>query len=74
KIVRGRDKPVITLLEYIREYCIKRIVDVQSVIDKCTGPLTPIATRIMEPIKKEAIGIKSLLEVTAAKVCVTAAK
>ncbi|GJT15897.1 ribonuclease H-like domain-containing protein [Tanacetum coccineum] len=67
KIVRGRDQLVITLLEYIREYCIKRIVDVQSVIDKCTGPLTPIATRIMEPIKKEAIGIKSLLEVTAAK-------
>nr|GEU71555.1 RNA-directed DNA polymerase, eukaryota [Tanacetum cinerariifolium] len=37
KIVRGRDKPMITLLEYIREYCMKRIVDVQSVIDKCTG-------------------------------------
>ncbi|GJS09839.1 putative ribonuclease H-like domain-containing protein [Tanacetum coccineum] len=68
KIVRGRDKPVITLLEYIREYCIKRIVDVQSVIDKCCGPLTPIATRIIEPIKKEAVGIKSLLEVTAAKI------
>ncbi|GJV08041.1 crooked neck-like protein 1 [Tanacetum coccineum] len=54
KIVRGRDKPVITLLEYIREYCMKRIVNVQSVIDKCTGPLTPTATRIMESIKKEA--------------------
>ncbi|GJT85844.1 hypothetical protein Tco_1067561 [Tanacetum coccineum] len=34
KIVGGRDKPVITLLEYIREYCMKRIVNVQSVIDK----------------------------------------
>ncbi|GKA44694.1 hypothetical protein Tco_0737490 [Tanacetum coccineum] len=54
KIVRGRDKLVITLLEYIREYCMKRIVNVQDVIDKCTGPLTPTATRIMEPIKKEA--------------------
>ncbi|GJT43177.1 hypothetical protein Tco_0951892 [Tanacetum coccineum] len=54
KIVRGRDKPVITLLEYIREYCMKRIVNVQGVIDKCTGPLTPTATRIMESIKKEA--------------------
>ncbi|GKA53795.1 heat stress transcription factor B-4-like protein [Tanacetum coccineum] len=52
--VRGRDKPVITLLEYIREYCMKRIVNVQGVIDKCTGPLTPTATRIMESIKKEA--------------------
>ncbi|GJX91944.1 heat stress transcription factor B-4-like protein [Tanacetum coccineum] len=54
KIVGGRDKLVITLLEYIREYCIKRIVNVQGVIDKCTGPLTPTATRIMEFIKKEA--------------------
>ncbi|GJZ11572.1 retrovirus-related pol polyprotein from transposon TNT 1-94 [Tanacetum coccineum] len=53
KIVRGRDKPLIILLEYIREYCIKRIVNVQGVIDKCTGPLTPTATRIMESIKKE---------------------
>ncbi|GKA91675.1 heat stress transcription factor B-4-like protein, partial [Tanacetum coccineum] len=54
KIVGGRDKPVITLLEYIREYCMKRIVNVQGVIDKCTGPLTPTTTRIMESIKKEA--------------------
>ncbi|GKA56415.1 heat stress transcription factor B-4-like protein [Tanacetum coccineum] len=54
KIVGGRDKPVITLLEYIREYCMKRIMNVQGVIDKCTGPLTPTATRCMESIKKEA--------------------
>ncbi|GJT16778.1 heat stress transcription factor B-4-like protein [Tanacetum coccineum] len=30
KIVKGRDKPVITLLEYIREYFMKRIVNVQA--------------------------------------------
>ncbi|GJU77103.1 heat stress transcription factor B-4-like protein [Tanacetum coccineum] len=54
KIVGGRDKPVITLLEYIREYCMKRIVNVQSVIDKCTGPLTLTTTKIMKSIKKEA--------------------
>ncbi|GJY33356.1 crooked neck-like protein 1 [Tanacetum coccineum] len=54
KIVRCRDKPVLILLEYIREYCMKRIVNVQSVIDKCTGPLTPTATKIMKSIKKEA--------------------
>nr|GEV25054.1 hypothetical protein [Tanacetum cinerariifolium] len=54
KIVEGKDKPVITLLEYIREYCMKRIVNVQCMIDKCTGPLTHTATRIMESIKKEA--------------------
>ncbi|GJY83912.1 hypothetical protein Tco_0497288, partial [Tanacetum coccineum] len=53
KIVGGRDKSIITLLEYIKEYCMKRIVNVQSVIDKCTGPLTPTTTRIMEAIKKE---------------------
>nr|GEZ22169.1 hypothetical protein [Tanacetum cinerariifolium] len=54
KIVGGRDKPVITILEYIREYCMKRIVNVKSVIDKCTGPLTPVVTKIMESIKKES--------------------
>ncbi|GJU28276.1 hypothetical protein Tco_1166897 [Tanacetum coccineum] len=53
-IVGGRDKLVITLLEYTREYCMKRIVNVQGVIDKCTGPLTPTVTRIMKSIKKEA--------------------
>ncbi|GKB21438.1 heat stress transcription factor B-4-like protein [Tanacetum coccineum] len=52
KIVGGRDKPAITLLEYIKEYCMKRIMNIQGVIDKCTGPLTPTATRIMESIKK----------------------
>nr|GFA49513.1 hypothetical protein [Tanacetum cinerariifolium] len=50
----GRDKPVITLLEYIREYYMKSIVNVQGTIDKCTGHLTPTATRIMKSIKKEA--------------------
>nr|GEW56771.1 hypothetical protein [Tanacetum cinerariifolium] len=54
----GRDKPVITLLEYIREYWMKRIVNVQGVIDKCTGPFTPTATRIIESIKKEAYLMK----------------
>ncbi|GJT36810.1 crooked neck-like protein 1 [Tanacetum coccineum] len=32
----------------------KRIMNVQSVIDKCTDPLTATATTIMESIKKEA--------------------
>ncbi|GJX90059.1 hypothetical protein Tco_0343385 [Tanacetum coccineum] len=54
KIVGSRNKLMITLLEYIREYCMKIIVNVQSVIEKCNGPLTPTATRIMESIKKEA--------------------
>ncbi|GJS58921.1 heat stress transcription factor B-4-like protein [Tanacetum coccineum] len=33
KIVGGRGKPVITLLEYIREYCMKRIMNVQETLD-----------------------------------------
>nr|GEY86464.1 hypothetical protein [Tanacetum cinerariifolium] len=60
KIVRGRDKPMITLLEYIIEYRMKRIVNVQGVIDKCSGPLTPTATRIIESIMKEAHLMKVL--------------
>nr|GEX34456.1 hypothetical protein [Tanacetum cinerariifolium] len=54
KIVKGRDKRVIILLEYIGEYCMKRTVNVQGVVDKCIGPLAPTATRIMESIKKKA--------------------
>nr|GFA17542.1 hypothetical protein [Tanacetum cinerariifolium] len=54
KIIRGRDKPVITLLEYIKEYCMKRIMNVQGMIDKCTSPFSPTTTRIMESIKNEA--------------------
>ncbi|GJU45973.1 hypothetical protein Tco_1203239 [Tanacetum coccineum] len=54
KIVGGREKPVITLLESIREYCMKIIVNVQSFIDKCDGPLIHTTTRIMKSIRKEA--------------------
>ncbi|GJU88972.1 mutator type transposase [Tanacetum coccineum] len=60
KIAEGRDKLMITLLEYIKEYCMKIIVNVQDVIDKSTSPLTPNATRIMEFIKKEAHLMKEL--------------
>nr|GEZ23449.1 hypothetical protein [Tanacetum cinerariifolium] len=45
-------------LEYIREYCMKRIMNVQGVIDKCIGPLIPTTTKIRESIKKEAHLIK----------------
>lgn len=55
KIAPARDKPVITLLEYIREYCMKRIVAVQGVIDKTDGPLTPTATKILEKIRARLI-------------------
>ncbi|XP_071729271.1 uncharacterized protein [Rutidosis leptorrhynchoides] len=53
-LVDGRDKPIITALEFIREYLMKRIVNVLNHIDKCQGPLTPSATKVFEGIKKEA--------------------
>lgn len=54
QLVDGRDKPIISALEYIREYLMKRLANVQKVIEKCEGPLTPTATKTFELIKKEA--------------------
>ncbi|GJS99012.1 mutator type transposase [Tanacetum coccineum] len=50
----GKDKPIITCLEFIRQYLMKRIVIVQQLINKSNGPLTPNATKIFNNIKKEA--------------------
>jgi hypothetical protein len=54
KLVDGRDKPIITALEYIREYLMRRIVNVLQVIERSEGPLTPTATKIFESTKKDA--------------------
>ncbi|XP_076932443.1 uncharacterized protein LOC143597974 [Bidens hawaiensis] len=54
KLLEARDKPIITMLEYIREYLMRRIVNVMKVIDKCEGMLTPYATTIFETVKKDA--------------------
>ncbi|CAI9284036.1 unnamed protein product [Lactuca saligna] len=48
KLIKGRDKPLITCLEYIREYMMKRICIIIKVKKKCVDPLTPSATKIME--------------------------
>ncbi|XP_071700241.1 uncharacterized protein [Rutidosis leptorrhynchoides] len=53
-LVDARDKPIVTALEYIREYCMKRIVNVKKNISKTNGPLTPAATKLFEKIKSEA--------------------
>ncbi|XP_071689288.1 uncharacterized protein [Rutidosis leptorrhynchoides] len=53
-LVDARDKPIVTALEYIREYCMKRIVNVKINISKTNGPLTPAATKLFEKIKSEA--------------------
>ncbi|GKA99019.1 hypothetical protein Tco_0826956 [Tanacetum coccineum] len=58
QLVDGRDKPIITCLEFIREYLMKRIVNVQLVIRKCNGPLTLNAERLFKVILKDAAQIK----------------
>ncbi|KAD3068276.1 hypothetical protein E3N88_36156 [Mikania micrantha] len=54
KILEGRDKPIISAIEYIREYLMRRIVTVLRVIEKSEGLLTPYATKMLEVNKKEA--------------------
>ncbi|XP_022007853.1 uncharacterized protein LOC110907135 [Helianthus annuus] len=54
QIVGVRDKPIITCLEFIREYMTKRIVDVKKLQEKCMGPLTPHAIEVFDEIKKQA--------------------
>lgn len=54
QLIDGRDKPIITALEYIREYLMKRIVNVGRVIAKSEGLLTPTTTRILESTKTQA--------------------
>ncbi|XP_076952253.1 uncharacterized protein LOC143625887 [Bidens hawaiensis] len=54
QLILARDKPIITCIEYIREYMMKRMVVVHKTIAKCQGPLAPVATTIYEKIKNEA--------------------
>ncbi|KAL4576266.1 hypothetical protein LXL04_012358 [Taraxacum kok-saghyz] len=48
KLVKGRDKPIISCLEFIREYLLKRVVNVMKVLRKSAGPLTPTGNRLLE--------------------------
>lgn len=52
KIIEGVNKPIITTIEYIMEYSMKRIIHVAKVIEKSDGPLTPTAQHMLEGIKK----------------------
>ncbi|GJW36524.1 ribonuclease H-like domain-containing protein [Tanacetum coccineum] len=54
QLLDGRDVPIITCLEFVREYLMKRIVNVKKVISKSPGPLTPAATKLFEAIKYKA--------------------
>nr|GEU99329.1 hypothetical protein [Tanacetum cinerariifolium] len=59
QLVDGRHKPIITCLEFIREYLMKITVNVQKVICKSDGPLTPNATKILNKIMKNAGQLKT---------------
>jgi hypothetical protein len=54
KLVEGRDRPIISALEYIREYLMRRIVTVNGIIAKCDGPLTPTATKLLKGLCHQA--------------------
>ncbi|GJT87824.1 mutator type transposase [Tanacetum coccineum] len=54
QLVDGRDRPIISTLEYAIEYLMKRIVNDKQVIERSDGPLTPTATRLFNVIKAEA--------------------
>ncbi|GKF18756.1 ATP-dependent (S)-NAD(P)H-hydrate dehydratase isoform X3, partial [Tanacetum coccineum] len=48
KCLDARDAPIITALEYIKEYLTRRMVNVLAVIKKTDGPLTPSATKLLK--------------------------
>nr|GEV27878.1 hypothetical protein [Tanacetum cinerariifolium] len=60
EFVDVRDQPIITCLEYIREYLMKRIVVVQKVIAKIVGPLTPYVTKMFHVVESKTVIIPPL--------------
>ncbi|GJT89282.1 hypothetical protein Tco_1070999 [Tanacetum coccineum] len=54
QLLDARDSPIITFLEFMRGYLMKRIVIVQKVIQKSDGPLTPTVTTLFNKIKESA--------------------
>ncbi|KAK9050240.1 hypothetical protein SSX86_030792 [Deinandra increscens subsp. villosa] len=59
KICEGRDKPIYSALEFIREYLMRRIVTALKAIEKSDGLLTPTTTKLFEKIKNEASGYRA---------------
>ncbi|KAL4577828.1 hypothetical protein LXL04_013942 [Taraxacum kok-saghyz] len=55
KLVQGRDKPIISFLEFIRQYLMKRICNVMKVMDKAQGPLTPTGSKLLEKNRLESV-------------------
>nr|GEU33710.1 hypothetical protein [Tanacetum cinerariifolium] len=54
QLLEDMDGLIITALEYVREYLMKRIFIVQKVIEKSDGPLTPAVTKLFNKIKEAA--------------------
>ncbi|XP_023730016.1 uncharacterized protein LOC111877739 [Lactuca sativa] len=48
KLIHGKNKPIISCLEYIRQYLMKRICNVKKVMSKAPGPLTPTSSKLLE--------------------------
>ncbi|KAJ9557452.1 hypothetical protein OSB04_012066 [Centaurea solstitialis] len=55
QLVYSRYKPIITALDYIRQYLMKNVLNVQRVIAKYDGPLTLVATKMFGKIKEETV-------------------
>nr|GEV53934.1 hypothetical protein [Tanacetum cinerariifolium] len=56
QLLDAKDSLIITALEFIREYLIKRIVIVQKVTQKCDGSLTPAVAKLFDMIKVASTG------------------
>ncbi|GKB36414.1 FAR1-related sequence 10, partial [Tanacetum coccineum] len=56
QLLDARDSLIITALEFVREYLMKRIMIVQKVIQKCYGQLTPAVAKLFDKIKVASTG------------------
>ena len=55
KLLHARNKPIISCLEFIRQYLMKRICNVMKVMGKATGQLTPTATKLLEKNREASV-------------------
>nr|KAJ0204430.1 hypothetical protein LSAT_V11C500267940 [Lactuca sativa] len=53
KLIDVIDKPIISALEYIREYLMRGVCSIQKAIDKIMDPLTPTAAKLLETFEEE---------------------
>ena len=58
-ILEARDKPIITLLEMIRNYSMKRMAKKRVEVDKWHHPVGPKVFKFIEKVKLETSGCHS---------------